>query len=146
MSDIFEVDRLTSPSGKVIFEWAEDKRVIIARLVSNEPHEIDFFAGIWLEIINGWEAGKPYLVMIDSRRIPSTGLTPYFRQKIQELVEATHDGLVGRSATIHNKAPILLLTRLVIEAFVNRRLGDHLPTKLFFDEEDAIEWLLGAYD
>jgi hypothetical protein len=133
---------IASPQGSFTFEWAHDQRIIIARLKGSQVSEVDFFYNTFVDIIQGWPSQQPYLVVTDSRQLPNYVLTPYMRQKIQSLTDITAaSGLQGRTAALVSRTPMLILVKLLVENYINHRLTQ-LPTKFFFDEEEAIKWLL----
>ncbi len=122
----------TSPQGAFIFEWAHDRRIIIARLRGNQPSEVDFFYETFVEIIHHWSPNQPYLVLTDSRQLPNYALTPYMRQKIQLLTTITAEsGLQGCTAALVSRTPMLILVKTLVENYINQKLTQ-LPTKFFF--------------
>lgn len=135
---------LTSPQGSFSFEWAHDQKIVIARLRGTQPSEVDFYYEQFMELIHTWPRQKPYLIMTDSRQLPNYILTPYMRQKIQIMTEATaSSGLRGATVALVSRTPMLILVRTLVENYINRHLVN-LPTKFFFDEAEGVKWLLNV--
>lgn len=119
------------------FEWLQEGRIAVFRAKDCFPETIDAWYQTSLDIIKNWPETKPYLVLTN---LTELGLTPYARQRTEELAVLMPQYLSGRVAVIISRGVLGYGLRI----FGTTRLKALVPNltfEFFFEEAKALEWL-----
>lgn len=119
------------------FEWLQEGRIAAFYLTNTAPETIDTWYRTSTDIIQQWPETKPYLVFTDMTNL---GLTPYARQRTEELAATIPKYLSGRVAVLISRGVLGYGLRM----FGSTRLKALVPNlsfEFFFEEAKALEWL-----
>lgn len=132
MAEIGEVN-----SNGVKLEWLCDGRIAAFYLENTSPEAVDAWYEASREVIQNWPETKPYLIL---ERFTDLGLTPYNRQRAEELATLIPDHMDGRVAVVISRGVLGYGIRM----FGANRLKALIPNitfEFFFEETKALEWL-----
>ncbi len=130
-----EIGEINSNGAKL--EWLYDGRIAAFCLENTSPTAIDTWYEASREVIQNWPETKPYLIL---ERFTNLGLTPYNRQRAEELATLIPDHMDGRVAVVISRGVLGYGIRM----FGANRLKALIPNitfEFFFEEAKALEWL-----
>lgn len=135
MSEIRELNR-----DGVTLEWLYDGQVAAFQVESTDPTVVDTWYEMSLEVLQSWPETKPYLVL---ERFTNLGMTPYNRQRAEEIASFIPQYLFGRVAVVISRGVLGYGIRM-FGANRLKALIPNLTIEFFFEEDKALEWLKKA--
>ncbi len=135
MSEIRELNR-----DGVTLEWLYDGQVAAFQVESTDPTVVDTWYEMSLEVLQSWPETKPYLVL---ERFTNLGMTPYNRQRAEEIASFIPKYLFGRVAVVISRGVLGYGIRM-FGANRLKALIPNLTIEFFFEEDKALEWLKKA--
>lgn len=130
-----EIGEVNSNGAKL--EWLCDDRIAAFCLENTSPAVVDAWYETSREVIQNWPETRPYLIL---ERFTNLGLTPYNRQRAEELATIIPDHMNGRVAVVISRGVLGYGIRM----FGANRLKALIPNitfEFFFEEAKALEWL-----
>ncbi|MCC7447818.1 MAG: hypothetical protein IT324_10390 [Anaerolineae bacterium] len=119
-------------------EWLDDRQIILYTATSVSRDVIDQ----WVESIRGlradWPPDRPFLNLYDLSST-DTSLTPYIRQRFQELMQEYH-AYHGRTAIVIKKSFLAQL----LQMFLDSQPKGPRQRKIFFNRDQGLQWLRQA--
>ena len=132
MPEIKELNR-----DGVTLEWLHDGRIAMFHAENTSSETIDAWYHMSVELVQNWPQAKPYLVLSNFSNL---GLTPYSRQRSEELAAAIPDSLNGRVAVVISRG-ILGYGLRMFGTTPLKALVPNLEFEFFFEETKALAWL-----
>jgi len=124
-------------------QWLHDRRMVIFTVQETDRKSVDAWVDAILQIIEDYKGGTRPLFLYDVSSSYAT-FTPYMRKKFEEQVNQTTDETAYLAFVFTNN----FLQRLV-KMFMMRTVSRQQPTlvfQIFFERQQAIEWLEGFLD
>ncbi len=120
-------------------EWVYNDQVVIYKIKTFSRDSIYQNSEAIKHILRNWTAGKPYLALLDYTENPHMTLTPYYRQRTEDLLR-TFPRLYGRTAYVMKKSAASQAFRLYVKYGIGHS-HHRLKRELFFSCEEALAWL-----
>jgi hypothetical protein len=119
-------------------EFYEDQQILYFKVTGVSQAAIDSWFDFLEARLVAWPADKPYLVLYDVTH-PSVSLTPYMQKKAKQLNHLRPD-VSGRIAILSQASIIAHM----FQFFARMLVKNSRPARIFFKEEDALNWLREA--
>lgn len=124
-------------SADLVVESYEQGAVIAIVLSSVTQKNVNDFVETLSQIQAEWQ-NPPIRLMVDLQN-PHIGLTPYLRQKLEDLLSQLNH-TEGRYVFVMSKSIITQSMQLLLSDII-RSQGRNLAVDIFFDKSKAYEWL-----
>ena len=119
----------------VMRTWLHNRRIVVMKLSSHSHAAIDVFVDTIITLLNEWNADQPILILYDLRYI---GFSLYLRNRSEAAARETPDR-DGRAAFVLSYSTMQRIIRYVIMTRFVRKTK--LQRQIFFDYDEALEWL-----
>ena len=126
-----------SLSGLTV-EWLHDNQIVVFTVHDMSPRTVEVWANKVIEVTEARQA-KGIFYVHDASLVPFA-MTPHFRRH-SERVTAAHPKAQGFVGIVLRQSLLLTVTRVIIENLV-RRSQPGIASRIFFDRNDALVWLV----
>ena len=124
-------------SEHVTTKHVHDGKIIIYEVTDVRRESVDVWAKVAHDTLVNWSPDYPYLNLQDFSGVENFAMTPYVRQRAEELMEPRPE-LSGRTAIVLKKS---LGSRIVSMFIRAKRVKKARQRRLFFTQEEALAWL-----
>ena len=118
--------------------WLENGRIVYFTLTSVARPAVDAWLNASEDTVRTWPAEVPYLSIHDLRE---GTVTPYIRRQSAAVVARMPTSLRGRSAVLVPRTFANQLIRLIVTIDLVR-INRNIQRNVFFNRQDAVNWLL----
>lgn len=115
-----------------------DHRIVIYSTHATTRASVDTWANAVLSDASNWPEDRPYLIAHNFQKI---AITPYSRQKAQDVCRSYDRDLKGRFALIINRGPIGFTFKIYTQRVLSEMVPDGLEPGYFHHLGPAIDWL-----
>lgn len=130
---------LISEESMMQTEWLYDGHIVTYKVTVFSRETIYKNSETVKEIIRTWPSGRPYLALMDYTENPNLALTPYLRQRAEDILK-TFPRLHGRIAVVMKKSAASQTMRLFIKYGLGHK-HKKLEREIFFSHAEALAWL-----
>lgn len=120
-------------------EWLHSQQIVIYKVNEFTRQSINDSVETVMKIVRQWPAGQPYLALMDYTDNKSITLTPYYRQRSEDLLKA-FPFLKGRSAIVMTKSSVAYSIKFYVKHGTGQKQST-LKRDVFFSRQDALSWL-----
>lgn len=128
---------ISSPSPEFLY----DGRIVVYRITMMDRKTVDEHFAQVREIITNWPSDRPYLALHDYAAGNFMTMTPYVREKKEEMAEVRPD-LKGFQAMVLPSASMAFFGNLAMR-MVNK--SKRVP-QMFSNRQAALDWLVSKLD
>jgi hypothetical protein len=115
-----------------------DNRIVIYSTHDTTRASVETWAKAVLDDAGTWRPNSPYLIAHNFQKI---AITPYSRQKAQEVCRAYDRNLTGKFALVLNRGPIGFTFQIYTKRVLGPLVPDNLEPGYFYNLDAAIDWL-----
>ncbi|MCI0710482.1 MAG: hypothetical protein L0154_10010 [Chloroflexi bacterium] len=115
-----------------------DNRIVIYSTHATTRASVDTWTRAVLDDAANWQGGSPYLIAHNFQKI---AITPYSRQKAQEVCRSYDRNLTGRFALVLNRGPVGFTFQIYTQRVLAGMVPRGLEPGFFYNLDAAIRWL-----
>jgi|GEM_PF-2170311 len=124
-------------------EWRHDGKMTIFTVTETDRKTVDAWMDAIYALIEGYKGQSRPLCLYDVSA-PNATFTPYVRKKFEDQAASTTDE-EAYLAIVFTRSIFFQVVRLFMERTV-RRQHPSMHMRIFFDRQEAIEWLESHLD
>lgn len=127
----------------LIVEKHHNDQITVVTIETNSRQMVDMWYDETVRNIESAPTGTPFFTLYDFTH-KQAGFTNYGRQRIEEIIEKYPD-ITGYTAIILPNNILVRLFRYFVEPIIQRRQR-HVVTRIFFEREVGLVWLVENYE
>lgn len=131
-----ELDKLIVGKEFMTFEWLNEDTIVVVSLKTVNRASIDLCQQVLHYLLSQWPQDKPLHALYD---FPEVGLTPYLRQKMNELRDSKPPTLKCKLAVIIPNNSLGYIMYLYWHAYPQG--NPDIQVQMFDNKATALEWL-----
>ena len=130
----------------VSLQWWDNGQIAVFDVPPPIHAAVDIYIDTLTAIIESWSPDKPLLVATISLS-EGSAVTPYLRSRLDDMLYSpAAERITARFAVIIRKGLFNRIARIFLQLQVMKGSPAHLPTNLYFDMEEAFNWLREALE